>query len=494
MTTKRISILRNPGATLPVDYLKKVLAAYNSAGGYAVQAMKDKVPVVVSDRMDTGADFEAVQLLLDQYNDTRVLLHFLKTDKVIESHLQPFDFRMPGDLEPLMSYTLEGTFPTMEEAGIDTTVNFAKRVIIPNFNKFLKLSEGDLQKFIAEIKDETFVDSLMARIGDRATFCFLPPTGDAIWLGKDKQGSTFPWGQVSDTLGYTETPTKKVEEPVTGKKTGWFTPKPKLPVAELPIEAKPAEAIPPVPLDIPGPDAKPDTRIDAPAAKPPTSEELAARPAPKGVWKTIPRGMSKDQRKKLIRRVTNCGNDLPENWNSDEFTYFETEYERAPRTQIEDAMISAQVRKDQTPKDMRSNVAPRLVTEAGDMVLSAEEKSEAESFMLKTMDRGGKEIPNPLDIQKALSKTTSFTKQFGISLDVTKKWLPEDIVAFSKANPKAFTHLYVETVLKLIETEEALAAIGNKHVDSKPVASGTPAITEPLKKVANSGWNQWGKK
>lgn len=477
-------ILRYPDKDVPEAYLRSVLAAHPSCGGYAIQTLDKGVPTIVSDRMDTGVALEAVQDLLKGYASNLVLLSFSKMDKVEEGLLQPFDFTMPGDVTPLMSFAIEGDFPSLTEAGITEEANFSKKVIIPNFNKFLKFSEGDLAKFIAELKDPTFIDSLMARIGDRGVFCFLPPAGDAIWLGKDKLGSSYPWGQVSNHHHYKEVP---AQPPVA--KAGWWSAKgPTLPVAQEDPSA-PVQPTPPVPLNAPSPDGT-DTRITAPTSDPNTP--------PAGHWEELPKGLSQKDRKAFVRRVTGCGSILPEGFDKPGWKYWVTEYQLRARDlpELKDQLESVlkQNGYDQ-PKDMRA-AGPRpspsrgseVITEANSLVLTADEKSVAESTMLKIMDRQGKEVPNPLDIQKSEAKYPTFTKQFGVTSDQIDAWLPVDIEAFAKANGKAFFHLFLETRREKIA---AKATVASKATTTHALAHEE---LKPEAKAAAGGWSSWGKK
>lgn len=486
---KTVLIERFPDKEAPEAYLRKVLKEFPSCGGYAVQTIEKGAPLLVSDRMDTGAELEAVQALLKGYASSRVLLTFSKLDKVDETNLQPYDFSMPGDVTPLMCFGIEGEFPTLVEAGISQETNFAKKVIIPNFNKFLKLSEGDLAKFIAEIKDPTFIDSLMARIGDRGVFCFLPPAGDAIWLGKNKLGSTYPWGQVSMFLDYVEQPAAAATA-AAEKKGGWWSVGPKAPVAQESPPPSPAPAKPPLGL----PDAKPDTKIDPPPATP-----SADPPPPSGHWEVLPKGLSNKDRKSFIRRVTGCGNNLPEGSELPGWKYWVVDYPAKAKT-LE--ALAEKMKTDTGPLDMRSNVPPKIVaptrgsevvTEANSLVLTNDEATAAETTIVKILDRQGKEIPNPLDIQKMEQKYPKFTKRFGVTSEQIDTWLPADVEAFAKAHGKAFFHLFLEMRREKIDAKATLAMLSSKHLSPTEVHTVAKEELAPEKKVAAGGWGNWGK-
>lgn len=495
------TILRYPEKDVPEDYLRKVLAVNTSCGGYALQTKNEKgEPHLISDTMDTAVELGAVQELLSKYPDGHILLTFGKVDKV-EGDLQPANLEVEGFPYPLLSFALEGDFPSMVEAGLSEEAKFAKTVIFPNLNKFLKYSGGDLDKFIAELKDPTFTDSLMARIGDRGTFCFLPPVGDPIWLGKNKLGSAFPWGMVSHTYGYAEKPMAAPAAKEEVKKSGWWgAPKakgPSVPVAEEKVETKPAVQEPPVPevpqhVEAP---PKPDTKITPPPATP----AEPPKEAPKGSWQQVPTGLSKDNRKKFIRRVTNCGANLPDKWNVDPFWYFQPEYEQAP---VDLNRLKEKFeKKDEGPKDMRSSEPPKKVegsypqrgsdvAEVSAMVLSADEKSSAETAMLGIFDRQGKNIPSPTDILNMVKSYPTFTKQFGIKMEQIHSWLPADLEAFAKKEGKAFFHLTLELIRR---DAEHVAKLKDTAPGTGVVVPETPVADEP-KKVANAGWSSWGKK
>ena len=48
---KTITIVREPNKDLPETFIRSVVATYNSCGGYAIQAMRDAQPLLITDRM-----------------------------------------------------------------------------------------------------------------------------------------------------------------------------------------------------------------------------------------------------------------------------------------------------------------------------------------------------------------------------------------------------------------------------------------------------------
>jgi hypothetical protein len=214
------------------------------------------------------------------------------------------------------------------------------------------------------------------------------------------------------------------------------------------------------------------------------------------VQKTVPPGMNTKDRKKFIRRVTNCGSQLPEGWDKPGFTYWEIDY---PKTGPD--LEQLQKKFNSGPKDMKAD-APRPApakgseTEASEahlMVLSKEEASAAEGAILKIMDRQGKEIPSPLDIQKAVSKYPAFSKKFGVGYEQMLSWHPKDVAEFLKSSPKAGFHWLLEVQAQWAVARQELADLKAKD---KPVASGQPPIipeapVEEAKKTGTGGWNTW---
>lgn len=479
---KTVIIVRNPNSDLPEAYLRKVLSECPSCGGYAVQTKdSDGNPTIVSDRMETGVELESVQELLKGFPDDKVLLAFSKLDNVKENVLQPFDMLAPDGSTPLLSFALEGDFPSMVEEGTTSSANFSKKVLLPNLAKFLKYSDGDLDKFLTELRDETFVDSIMARIGDRGQFVFLPPIGDAIWYGKNKLHSFFPWGQVSNTLEYTEKAPEKPVEEVTEKKKGWWSSNKSKPTLSLPVAEEKVEPKPAVPERPEGLPAEEEHVVKDPGKTESVPQDTTQ--PPKGEWKEVPRNLSKKDRKSFIRRVTGCGNNLPDGWEKLDFKYWEVSYPSAAKE-----LRGLQEKFNTQPKDMRQpepkpspTKGSEVITEANAMVLTSEEKSAAETAMLKIMDRSGKKIPDPAEIQKMEEKYPTFTKQFGVTLEQIESWTPRDIEVFAKENGKAFFHMFLE--------------VRRACIAAKPAKVETPVeekIEEPKK--ANSNWSSWGKK
>lgn len=506
-------IERFPDQPISEPYLRKILSEHPSCGGYAVQGKTPTgAPVIISDRMDIGVELEAVQQLLKGYPSNRILFTFSKLDKVTETVMQPFDLTIEGKPEDvLMAFALDGDFVNVKgEEETTQAAMLSKTFLIPVMRKFIQFSGGDLSKFLAELKDPTFVDSILARVGERGEYCFLPPVGDAIWWGKNKLGSTFPWGRVSNTFGYTEDATAKTEKTETkaDKRKGWWNTGPDLPVASEEPETKPMipNEPPPVPLDIPA--DKPDTKIDAPPATPTPSdqpkEDLSKVPPPTGHWEVVPNNMSKKDRKSYIRRMTNCGSVLPEGYDRPDFKVWVVDYPKPARDlrELADKMqVPGPIGQQQQPKDMRDPNGPRpapakgsetTAAEASAMILSVDEKSRAESSILKIMDRQGKTIPSPLEIQKAVAKYPRFTKTMGVDLARVRQWLPEDLIAFSKENGKAFCHLMFEAFSKISELETQLATT-NTGTAPKAEEPATVSQPEPEPKKTGTGWSSgWG--
>lgn len=505
MSNKTILIVREPDKDLPEQYIRSVVATYNSCGGYAIQAMKDAQPILISDRMDTGASLDAVTELLKAYTAHRILLTFSSLDKVEEKFLQPFDLTMDGRDDVLMSFGIEGEFPTLVEAGITPEANFSKKIMLPNLNKFVKYSGGDLAKFMAEIRDPTFVDQIMVRIGERGVYCFFPPVGEPIWLGKNTLGSVFPWGTVSNTLGYKEEAPKASGQQdvkvVKAQGNGWFDYKNKEAKASgpaLPVDPPPIEVQPAAPVGIPDP-GKTDTKIDAPPAplNDPERKDLSAVPPPGGHWEYIPTGLSYKDRKNLVKRMTNCGHNMPVGWDQPNFRYWVVDYPSQAKDLPELKERLEQQKKDNTPKDMR-HAEPRPVVKSGGqiaaeanlMVLTRDEKERSNASIIKITDRHGKEIPSPIDIQKAESKYPQWSGQFGVDAKRPDAWLPEDLAFYMQENGKGGFHMLLEYRRRAINAELALAAHTPKTVDTK-----TPdvevSVTDAEKKTGTGGWGNW---
>lgn len=477
-TNKTIIILREPNVQPPEAYLRKVLAACPNGGGYAVQTKNDAgEPELITDNMDTGASLDDVQELLKSYASHRVLLAFNKLEKVEEKFLQPYHVALDGD-DVLLSFAIDGSFPSMVEAGNTEESLLAQRVMFPNIQKLIKFSAGDLDKFLSELRDPTFVDMVMSRIGDRGAFCFLPPVGDAIWLGKNTLGSTFPWGQTSDTLGYTEVSTATTV--VADKKKGWWgkSKGPEVPVAQdPPVKEEPAAPAspPPVPLNIPA--DNPDTRITAPAKTPADTSAPPTEP-PSGKWEAIPKGLSRDQRKKMVRRVTNCGSVLPDAWDKDPFYYFVPEYQQDEQMV---KLAKAQEAKA-VPKDMRAAAprpAPSRGSEVDILMMSKDERSAIETHILNVLGYNAKNTQTPVEIQKMESIYPPFSKEFGIDFATFNGWTPKQLRLLG---PKGLIHYALEARRKLIEGVAA---------GSPPVEATAPAVSSA---TAPAPKGYWGKK
>lgn len=481
MANKTIIIVREPNVDVPEAYLRKVLAACPSGGGYAIQSThKDGHSELITDNMDTAVQLSDVQDLLKSAASHRILLAFNKLEKVDVKFLQPFHVAIDGD-DVLLSFGIDGHFPTMVEAGTTEESLLAHRVMFPNIQQLIKLSGGDLDRFIAELRGPIFTEMAMSRIGDRGAYCFFPPEGEPIWLGKNKAGSVFPWGQTSDTLGYTEVPATVATAAAAGKKKGWWGvgKGPEVPVAQVPVTKATTEpaAPPPVLLNLPA--DKPDTKINPPAATPAEAAPPPSTP-PKGEWAKIPQGLSKDQRKKMIRRVTNCGSVLPDDWNKDPFWYWVAEYPK------DEKLVQLAKANAGEPKDMRSKEPPKAVSpsrgsEVDVLMMSKEERDGIETHILNVLGYNAKHITMPIEIQKMESVYPPFSKEFGLDFETMNGWTPKQLRLLGS---KGLIHYALEARRKLIELKSA----GSTSVeDAAPAATSSAASATPSKGV-------WGKR
>lgn len=475
MTNKTILLVREPNVDISEGYLRKVLAACPSGGGYSVQSKNEAgEPELITDNMDTGVALADVQELLKAYSSHRILLAFNKLDKVEDKFLQPYHVSIDGD-DVLLSFGIDGHFPTMTEAGHTEESLLAQRVMFPNLQKFIKYSAGNLDKFVAELRDPTFIELVMSRIGDRGAFCFLPPVGKAIWLGKNKAGSTFPWGQTSDTLGYTETPAQ-AEAPAKDVKKGWWgkSKGPELPVAQDPLKVVPAAPA------APSPDPAP---LEVPAASPGIPLIPPPLTPPAGKWEAIPKGLSKDQRKKLIRRVTNCGSVLPDNWNTDPFYYWVAEY---PKDEQLLRLAAAQ-----QPKDMRAPAPKPVLTlpksggEVDVLMMSKEERDGIETHILNVLGYNAKHATTPIERQKLESNYPPFSSEFGIKIEDINTWTPKQVRLLGS---KGLTHLLLEYRRLVIEHAAGSSPATSVTSDAAPAVAASSTAPAPS---AKKGY--WGK-
>lgn len=471
---KTIFILREPNMDIPEGYLRKVLATCPSGGGYAIQTkLPTGEPTLETDHLDVGPSLKDVQDLLTAYSSHRVLLAFHKFEVTKEDFLQPFNVAIDGD-DTLLSFAIDGHFPSMVEAGTTEESLLAQRVMFPNLQKLIKFSAGDLDKFTAELRDPAFVEMVMSRIGDRGAFMFLPPTGEGIPLGKNKVGSTFPWGQTSDTLGHTEVPASSKVTPATDVKKGWWgkSKGPEVPVAKAEVTAPAAEpaAPPPVPLKVDAP--QPDTKVTPPEVTP----SAPPKDAPPGHWETVQKGLSNDNRKKFIRRVTNCGAVLPDNWKQDPFHYWVTDYPKDER------LIALAKERAAEPKDMRAAAprpaAPKSGNEIDVLIMSKDEMTAIETHILQIMNRSVKEAREPLAIQQLEANYPKFSDNFGVKFELFNKWTPKELRLLG---PKGLIHYALQARRRLIEIE---AAMGGTTTE-------VPASVTASEPVTKKG--HWGK-
>lgn len=207
--SRSLIIERKPGGVIPQAYIEKVLAKYNVAMGFAAQSDGS---LYVQQLDGTAVDLaDAVKSLHEsEFKDDAWYLWF--TDNIeqhSEDSIQPFKLITEGegeDEDVIIAAITSGEFEEFKRDEGTNDFNMAAEYLYPRINALYEQSGKDLTKTLtlmdvatcrAEIRKMALVPSGGIKL--------IPKEGAVLsFTEKMEGGMDFPWGSVSDNLGYTE--------------------------------------------------------------------------------------------------------------------------------------------------------------------------------------------------------------------------------------------------------------------------------------------------
>lgn len=481
-------IHKKAGQMVDKEFLELALRRCPTVSGYAIRDVSDGKTTLETDQYDRSVTIENMMLLNNQAKDYEAILYLANiTQKdlvAIKDDVQPNTMVIRDANDPddpgasIVSFCVEGDFPKFcnPESGHTDEWNFSQEIIIPMLEELFTDVDGDIGKFIAKLHKPSFEKNLMAHVGHRAMFVFLPLEGDPIIFGNNTLGGEFEWGSASQVHGFgtnaNQEPIPIINAAVAAVKK--FTLGPKTAITE----------------DANGVHHVGNTKI-VEAKK----EELKASAAHKNkVAVTPPHGMEGTARNRWIRLFNN--NKLPPN-HLDKNLVLWVEPDAAPFAQKQNVVTIQDVKnledeirtgnKAALPKDMGQGMknAQAEIERANatgsyppySPVLTDSEMMSATATIAGFLDRD--KVPSYLDIQKMEAKYGTFSEKLGIPLMDTTTWPEEDLYKLEKKALVKLLQQWRQYGIERTDVKDLIATAKVEKETEKHVAA--KEILKPIK-------------
>jgi hypothetical protein len=475
-------IHRLPGHQVPKELLETALRKCPTVSGFAIRDTLDGNTTLETDRLDKATTIENLTTLDTQSKDYETVLYLANLPgKFTKDDVQPYVLTVCDEENDtstdILSIFLEGDFPKYAKEGHTDEYNFYKEIIEPTLQDMFMAANQDGAVFIASLHKPLFEKQMMAHVGHRAAFVFLPLEGDAIKFGNNELGLGDDWGTCSQHLDF-----QKAAKPITNAVTNAASA-----VKKRFSFGKPA--LPDGVHAVPKPSDKPlaDTATSITAGK-----KLIKPPA----------GLDKTARNRWIRVMNN--GQLPNKhdhrdfegvWVSPEMVPFA---ERVVRTIGEVEALATEMRTGVRKVGNTTFVDKNRTTSypsSFNPVLDDVEMTSLTSTLSKFIDR--EKVPSVLDIQKIEKPYPTFSEKGGIPFTDSLRWTGDEAFALSH---QQLALLWMETRQNLISRMNAaeIASLDPKakvkdltgtHVEAKNILKpdGSVASTVTAKRNAIFG-------
>lgn len=199
----------------PKQFMELVWSKFTTYIGSVVHIAGDKPELVLSgsDELPPIDDFLSD---LEKNKADKTVLHFTQSKtKLTDESEQPFVILRNDDGDPILVAMLEGEYfsPTGSDPAHTDEYHVVNGVLIPRMLKmFTKMYGSDIEKFDEELGDDETIGSINSLCGTRGIVVLQSITGTTgrYEKGNDDLRGEFPWGFVSNKLGFVEKSSKDV--------------------------------------------------------------------------------------------------------------------------------------------------------------------------------------------------------------------------------------------------------------------------------------------
>lgn len=279
-----VVIVRESGKLIPRAYLEKVLASNPSQAGFAVlndgafdfdqSRFSDDNPPLTTEELEGWQE---------QYKDKSSVSCFGQYTDMADTDVQPYEVLVDEKSEPTMFAFLAGDFSSYAQPEAAFTDEFfaANKFLIPLIKKWYANQGQDLAKLYNELNDPMNKTIIENTVTTNGAITLLVKGFPPLTFDKSSGGSQFPWGWVSDTFGYTETPSAppQEEKPTVVQRvvSGFRTRRPTV-VDKPPESAKTDTAVPATKVDPPKDDKNKEGPVKPVETETETEHEMVSCP------------------------------------------------------------------------------------------------------------------------------------------------------------------------------------------------------------------------
>ena len=468
-----VIVVRKKNQDLPEEYLSKVFSEHKTCMGAAV-VVDGELGV---NSGPAGGTVEGIKEALSEVKDKDVVFFFgTLASGAPEDEVQPYKLLEDADGNPLIVGFFDGSFPSYAKAGSSHSDAWflANEFLRPLFKDYYESKESDIALVNKDISKPVFKMQVEKTWQDRGTITLLTKTGDIHTFSLNDKSSDFPWGWVSNTMGFgiAAAPAKK----------GWWgNKKPTQPVAtEKPV----ANPIVPKMPQLPVAPAKTDTVI-------PTAATLPKLKCPLTITK---------ERKIKGWYREHCGTVPPNYQDHPDWPV------TIGRSLEEIGAIMASVRQPddltnaKIQQERKKDVTPHHIPQAtvGESeslpIITAEQKKAISekfpaSIVAQVLDQNSNKIFPPDQIQGVESKWPKFTEGCGYKgLEDLFGWKRDRLIKLTKEFPEPAADLIMEFRAALIgminagSTRKAVETNVTSAAAIAAVGGGKGSLMAPPKK------------
>lgn len=517
---KQLLVRVNENEAMPTDVIAKIVREFGKSWGAAY--VEDEVLNTASDSDAFDAEMvEALQTPLLENNfvffasdekadQPYAMFEVVEEVEVLDDNDQPTGKKENVNV-PIISLFMEGNFkvrlPDKTEHTHHATVAAS---IKKKIGKWMQLYEDDVEKVMAEIRENE--GDFLNLIVDKGTLLFVADNGDVCNIAKTTTAFAFPWGWMSDGLGFQKSAAKTVKDnvvDVTSKVASAFRRNHKGPT--VPVAS--TEPISPAPAPV-----KTETAVP-PTAGTPNTEVADAATGEKGMWWRPTKGMSRNERKSKYKtfgaQLTGMDwkNNTPvfvpmeqyDKINHDKFGGEWLTQEQMTK-ELANQFPGSHPKKEEKPaaapapapapapaegedngdgEDEEDVTSDKGVTAEILPILSSKAiKAIVDGEVLKTLDTHSLEAPTADDIRTMEKKYPGLMKMINRPVDAWMKWKYEGMRDLNAAHPDALPILMCDARLELWKAYMKISALESQLTNLKKAGGSAPATSVPATATA----------
>lgn len=481
MQFKGTVLVKEPGKTIPQDFLAHVMAANPSCMGAMSQFVDDENrPTLSTGINEELPSVEDVMRLQEQAIDSPMIMYFGKYPEGYDStNIQPFEL-ITGANGPIVALMSDGNFHEHGHAESKNSDDFflAFEYFAPKLQQLYSACNLDVNKLKEQLKLPFVQKELNGIYTGRGDMILLFNDGEIMRFGQNALGRKLEWGYVSNSHDF-KFPEAQAEVPAEPEKKGLLgsllkgkktspTPMGSSSPATTVVHNQPA----------PSPEQK--TMTSVPSV--PVSREPIQVPA------TI------SSNSKIKEWYMKNAGFIPANWKSrpkvipqldgkdlgtlDQAIAASAATAPATPASVQEARDAkkaghktgedAHIEQLQQQKaERKAPVLPALTPEVREEI---QKLFLGQGQIMKAMDMSGEQVVDPKTIQAIESKYPSFVQQLGITggIEATLNWPFESRVELCETYPKAAAILMKDMAMELRELKKSKATAAPAVEQQKP--------------------------